>query len=204
MSLGEGPTAAAFLAGDPEVTTTVAGWIRMALAPFRFRLAEEIEDLAQEAQVELVAALTRARDAPRELRAYVWKLTVRSAIDRLRARRRWRFEELAETAQLAERSERAPSALDELLRAESRALLIRQFSALPALCRELFRQLFEGLSYREMAAVHGVREGTLRVRVLRCRQRALRLAAAGSESGGRTPGQTKGPEAPEAVDEEDP
>ena len=40
-------------------------------------------------------------------------------------------------------------------------------------CRELWRMLVLGLSYREMSLRLQVAEGTLRVRVLRCRERAV-------------------------------
>ena len=167
-----------FLAGDSAAVAAVSGWVRLALAPFRFRLREEVDDLAQQAQLELCIALRRAKGEPTELRAFVWRVTVRSAIDRLRSRSRWRFQELGD---LASPSQAAPLALENLLREESRTLLVRLLAELPRACRDLFQQLFAGLSYSEMARQAGVRDGTLRVRVLRCRRRALALARRGND-----------------------
>ncbi|MCG8458319.1 MAG: hypothetical protein MI919_18740, partial [Holophagales bacterium] len=52
--------------------------------------------------------------------------------------------------------------------------LLRRFQSLPAYCRKLWRMIIDGRSYREMSGALGVAEGTLRVRVRRCRERALR------------------------------
>jgi DNA-directed RNA polymerase specialized sigma24 family protein len=42
-------------------------------------------------------------------------------------------------------------------------------------CRRLWRMLVDGFSYREMSDEYGVSEGALRVRVLRCRRKALEV-----------------------------
>ena len=42
-------------------------------------------------------------------------------------------------------------------------------------CRRLWQMLFAGLSYREMSETLGVKAGALRVRVLRCRKRAVEV-----------------------------
>ena len=53
----------------------------------------------------------------------------------------------------------------------------------------LWALLLAGRSYREMSELLGVGEGALRVRVLRCRRRAITLAAEVTES---TPGRRAG------------
>jgi hypothetical protein len=56
-------------------------------------------------------------------------------------------------------------------------------------CKDLWRMLVAGMSYREMSEQLGVAEGTLRVRVLRCREKAAALRrdllAPGSPGEGR-------------------
>ena len=42
-------------------------------------------------------------------------------------------------------------------------------------CQRLWDMLLDGLNYRQMSADLDVAEGTLRVRVLRCRQQATKL-----------------------------
>jgi DNA-directed RNA polymerase specialized sigma24 family protein len=44
---------------------------------------------------------------------------------------------------------------------------------MPESCRELWRMLEQGMPYQEMSRRLRVAEGTLRVRVLRCRRQAL-------------------------------
>src|SRR5690606_2950781 len=88
-----------------------------------------------------------------------------------RSRSRWRWEELD-----PERGEES-GALADLLATETRRQLLAVVDAVPAGCRRLWELLLAGRSYREMSELLGVGEGALRVRVLRCRRRALALAA---------------------------
>jgi DNA-directed RNA polymerase specialized sigma24 family protein len=68
-----------------------------------------------------------------------------------------------------------------------RDLLLRVLDRSSQECRELWRMLLLGLSYREMSQRLEVAEGTLRVRVLRCRERAVstrsELLGSGYDSG---------------------
>lgn len=163
--------AQSFLAGDPEVARLVSGWARLALVPFRGRLGDEVEDLAQEVLAETVATLRRGISVGSTFRGLVWRIAARSAIDRLRRHQRWRFEGFA-------REPAGPDgdqALERLLAIEQRHQLLAVVSAMPRACRELWAWILEGLSYLEMSARVGVSEGALRVRVLRCRRRAQAL-----------------------------
>ena len=54
-----------------------------------------------------------------------------------------------------------------------KAICVRGDIQDPAHCRELWSMILDGLSYREMGVRLAVAEGTLRVRVLRCRQQAV-------------------------------
>jgi hypothetical protein len=65
----------------------------------------------------------------------------------------------------------------------------RVLQRLSADCVRLLRMVAAGLSYRTMAAEVEASEGALRVRVLRCRRRALeiRRELEGNEAGPQTP-----------------
>ncbi len=63
-----------------------------------------------------------------------------------------------------------PSILEEITFDEEVALALRVQAEMSEGCRELWNLLQQGLSYREMSRQSGVAEGTLRVRVLRCRK----------------------------------
>ena len=153
-----------FLRGQPECAAVIGLWVRAASTPFRLRLRGDWEDLLQEVQLELLGKLEGA-DYPAvgALRRHVAQVTVHRCIDRVRRAQRWRFEELPE---LSERVERPTRPIDAFLR------IRRIVDGLPENCLKLWRDLAAGFSYAEMAQRHGVREGTLRVRVLRCRQAA--------------------------------
>ncbi len=62
-------------------------------------------------------------------------------------------------------------------RREDRDLLWRVLEQMSRDCREMWRMILAGFSYRDMSLRLGVAEGTLRVRVLRCREKALTLRA---------------------------
>jgi RNA polymerase sigma-70 factor (ECF subfamily) len=162
--------AAAFLAGDAGAVAEVTGWIRQAATPFRRRLAFEWDDLLQDALVRLTADLRGGRyrgDGP--LRAYVWRAVNHACIDRLRRHRRWKWTGVEDLELAAE--EPSPQALAVGRDATRRVLAL--VAELPSHCRELWAMVLEGLSYREMSERVAVAEGTLRVRVLRCRERLL-------------------------------
>jgi len=180
----DGELARALERGEETAAREVAGWVRRAASPFRFRLGADWDDAVQGCLLELLVALREARvpeGAP--LRGYVWRLTVRSCIDRMRSRARWRW-----TGLDPERGEE-PGIVGGLLAAESRRQLLAVVNAVPAGCRRLWALLLAGRSYREMSEQLGVGEGALRVRVLRCRRRALALATEVTES---TPGRREG------------
>lgn len=172
------------LAGDRQSAEEVERWVRLAASSFRARLGPDWEDAVQDALVELFGSL-RAGSFRGEgsLRGYTWRIAARNCLDRLRRARRWVFveadEELLPTV--------SAGALTDLLRAESRARLRAVAARLPRACRELWREILRGRSYREMSERFGVAEGALRVRVLRCRRRALELTA--REGAGNNPAQ---------------
>lgn len=177
---------AALLAGDATAIREVGGWIRQAATPYRDLWRGELEDLEQEALLALLESLRAGRFRGRSsLRTYARMLVHHRCIDRLRAARRRPTVGL-DDLELA--SEEEP-ALVRLTREESVRVGLAVLARTSEACRELWRLLLAGRSYRDMAAELAVAEGTLRVRVLRCRRRAVRLrdqllGAGGNEGGG--------------------
>jgi RNA polymerase sigma factor (sigma-70 family) len=185
--------AASFLAGDPATVAEVTSWIGQAAAPFRSRLAFEWDDLLQETLVRLTADLRAGRyrgEGP--LRAYVWRAVNHACLDRLRRHRRWQWTGI-EDVQL---SAADPSPLAQAEGRDTTRRVLALLAELPSHCREMWAMVLDGLSYREMSERLAVAEGTLRVRVLRCRERAVarwrdvtdRPAGRREEDGGETGG----------------
>lgn len=181
------------LAGDAEVVERVRVWIRGAFTPYRARLAADLEDLEQEILLLLIRNLREGRFlGTSSLATYTRSLAHHKCIDRLRALSRRDWVDL----EALDLPARAPSALDALTRSEAVDLALRVVEEMPESCRELWRMLEQGDSYREMSRLLGLAEGTLRARVLRCRRRALdvrqRLLAERQGSGPKS-SQTRGP-----------
>jgi RNA polymerase sigma factor (sigma-70 family) len=159
-----------FLEGDPAAVGEVTSWVRQAAAPFRRRLAFEWEDVVQQALLDLTADLRGDRfRGEGSLRGYVWRSVNHTCLDRLRKHRRWQWEPV-EDAGLASAE---PSPLAHATRRQTARRILALVAALPAHCRELWAMILDGRSYREMGERLGLAEGTLRVRVLRCRQQAV-------------------------------
>ena len=172
-----------FLEGDPQVFTAVRSWVRGSFSPYRQRLHSELEDLEQDVLIALTEALRAGSfQGQSSLRTYVRAFTHHKCLDRLRALSRRHFVDVEDV----ELPPVAPVALSRLDRAERLDLTLRILEAMPEGCRELWQMLHDGLRYREMSRRLGVAEGTLRVRVRRCRQKALEARARllGEETGG--------------------
>jgi RNA polymerase sigma-70 factor (ECF subfamily) len=161
-----------FLKGDAEAVAEVDGWIARAAWPYHRRLADSWDDVLQDVRLEVTRLLGQGKfRGESSLRTYLWRVVSHTCLDQIRARgkRQWTDLEEVDEADLGDTRERAPS------RMEDKDLLLRVLGRTSQECRELWRFIVDGLSYREMSERMGVAEGTLRVRVLRCREKALAL-----------------------------
>jgi RNA polymerase sigma factor (sigma-70 family) len=164
-----------FVAGDREAVATIDRWIGRAAASYRRRLGDHFEDVLQDVRLEVTRLLRDRRfRGESSLKTYLWRVTAHTCLDRIRAGGRWSFVdydgedgELALPARLA-----APPPAE---RSAERDLLLRVLNRMGEECRRLWSMVIEGLSYREMSGATGISEGALRVRVLRCRKRALEV-----------------------------
>ncbi len=168
----DGELVADFLRGDPAAAETISLWLRQAAGRYRSRLPAEWDDLLQDLLLEVTAALRddEFRGAS-TLRTYVWRIAHYRCLNRLRDRARRPESELGEVAHNV--PDPARPVLERMVRRESEDLLRRFLDTVSADCRRLWKSILAGLSYREISRETGVSEGALRVRVLRCRQKAL-------------------------------
>lgn len=178
-----------FLAGGADAARRIGSWVRLAASPFRRRLGDDWEDAVHESLVEVTEALQagKVRDLER-LRAWVFRTTAHTCLDRVRAQARWSWVD-AEEAGLTTR----PSALGRLLAEGEVRGLLDLAARCPEHCRLLWEMILQGLTYREMSERTGLAEGTLRVRVLRCRRQAQALAGGGRASDAEDRGVTNSP-----------
>ena len=162
-----------FLEGDREAVETVDGWITRAAKPYRRRLEPRWDDVLQELRLEVTQLLRQGRFQGRSsLKTYLRSVVSHSCLNEIRASQRWQWTDL-ET--LDSRVDAHPRPFESYTAAESKGLLLRILHKTPAECRDLWTMILEGYSYNEMSERLGVAAGTLRVRVLRCRQKAVAL-----------------------------
>jgi RNA polymerase sigma factor (sigma-70 family) len=162
------------LAGDANTVAHIRKWIRLAFGRFRSRLGAYQEDVEQDVLLELVASLQSERyRGTSGLRTYVRAFVDHKCIDRLRAARRRTWLSIGDI----ELESTDPSPFDKLDEDEGRQLARQVIEEIPVACRQLWRMILDGESYREMSRRTGTSESTLRVRVLRCRRRALMVRA---------------------------
>jgi RNA polymerase sigma factor (sigma-70 family) len=158
-----------YLAGESSALDQVRRWIRGALTPYRRSLASEIEDLEGEILLSLVETLRAGRFEGRSSFAtYVRRTVLYRCINRLRDRRQRESVPIDEEAHVAA----DPSPESVAASAERMRLALRVLAEMAPACRELWAMLARGLDYLAMAERTGVAPGTLRVRMLRCRQAA--------------------------------
>ena len=163
---------ARFLRGEPDAVATLDGWIERAAWPYQRRLANRWDDVLQDVRLEVTRLLGDGKfRGESSLRTYLWRVVSHTCLDQIRSQTKWQWADL-ETLEQEEGRALGPvqPAVED---AAERDLLMRVLDRSSQECRELWRMLVLGLSYREMSLRLQVAEGTLRVRVLRCRERAV-------------------------------
>jgi len=162
-----------FLKGETDAVGTVDGWISRAAWPYQRRLAERWDDVLQDVRLEVTRLLGQGKfRGESSLRTYLWRVVSHTCLDQIRALSKWQWTDLEVLEQTDGAAGPArPAAASH----EDRDLLMRVLERVSQDCRELWRLLVAGHSYREMSLRLGVAEGTLRVRVLRCREKATAL-----------------------------
>ncbi len=169
---GDPELVAEYLRGDLAAVETVSLWIRQAAGRYRRRLPAEWDDLRQDLLLEVTMAL---RDGGFRgdctLRTFVWRIAHYRCLNRVRDLARRPEAELGDN--VLQLPDPARPALERLLDREAEDLLLRFLETISTDCRQLWRSILAGLSYREMSRETGVSEGALRVRALRCRQKAV-------------------------------
>lgn len=163
-----------FLRGDADAVATLDSWISRAAWPYQRRLAHRWEDVLQDVRLEVTRLLGEGKfRGESSLRTYLWRVVSHTCLDQIRSQGKWQFTDL-ETADQEDGRSTGPLrvAMDD---PAERDLLMRVLDRASPDCRDLWKMLLLGHSYKEMSQRLQVAEGTLRVRVLRCRERAIAL-----------------------------
>jgi len=163
-----------FLRGDADAVATLDGWIARAAWPYQRRLANRWDDVLQDVRLEVTRLLGEGKfRGESSLRTYLWRVVSHTCLDQIRSQGKWQFTDLESVDQDDGRASALPRVpADD---PAERDLLLRVLNRASSDCRDLWKMIVLGLSYKEMSVRLGVAEGTLRVRVLRCRERAITL-----------------------------
>ncbi len=174
-----------FLAGDRQAIRTVDSWILRAAWPFERRLRHRWDDVLQDVRLEITRLLAQGRfHGDSSLKTYLFRVVSHTCVDQVRALTRRPTENLDDLAGIDQPLAPGPSPAD---READRDLLLRVLDRVPGECRSMWKMLASGISYQEMSDRMAVAPGTLRVRVLRCREKATRARSellAGSRGNG--------------------
>jgi RNA polymerase sigma-70 factor (ECF subfamily) len=140
--------------------------------------SEDVEDVAQDVFVRLYYSLDQLREIE-VFEPWLYRLTVNSAYDYLRRRRRSSDVRMADLSDeqvvAADAAESGRRDADERDAAESRELVETLFREVSEEDRILLTlKEVQGLSLRELSQIYGVNENALKVRLFRARKRALR------------------------------
>jgi len=162
-----------FLQGEADAVGTVDGWISRAAWPYQRRLADRWDDVLQDVRLEVTRLLGQGKfRGESSLRTYLWRVVSHTCLDQIRSQSKWQWTELEAVDHGNGPTLPPPSPASAR---EEKDLLLRVLDRVPQECRELWRMIMAGLSYKEMSRRTDVAEGTLRVRVLRCREKAAAL-----------------------------
>ena len=164
---------AAYLRGEPEAVGTMEVYILRAARSYRRRLDHCWEDVLQDLQLEVYRLLDADKfRGDSALSTYLWRVVSHTCLDRIRSQGRRQETELEEEG-LGDLSALISGRRRQW--SDSRDLVERVLSQVSDECKRLWSMILAGHSYREMSSALDVAEGTLRVRVLRCRKKALEV-----------------------------
>ena len=160
-----------FLRGEKTAIEQIQDWLQQAARRYRQPLAVPWEDVRQELLLEVTDLLQRgAFRGDSRLKTYLWRVANYICLNLLRDQARERWSDLDAAADRLQAPGSSP--LEWVLKRESVSDLTRLMEAMPE-CRELWLMILRGKSYREMSRELGVSPGSLRVKVLRCRRKAI-------------------------------
>lgn len=174
MATDDQDMVARFLRGEVDAVGTVDGWISRAAWPYQRRLSNRWDDVLQDVRLEITRLLSQGKfRGESSLRTYLWRVVNHTCLDQIRAegKRQWTDLEEVEKGTDGPPPDLAPA------RQEDRDLLLRVLERVSRDCREMWRMILAGFSYRDISLRLDVAEGTLRVRALRCREKAIALRA---------------------------
>lgn len=162
---------AGFLAGETGAIRQIDEWISKAASPYHRRLNTVWEDVLQSSRLEITRLLQIGNfRGESKLKTYLWRVVNSVCLNYIR---RETGVETVELDAAAEKSDNFLSPLENVLARENETIALRVWTTMSEDCRHLWQMILKGMSYDEMGREKNIAAGTLRVRVLRCREKAV-------------------------------
>ena len=136
---------------------------------------EDAADLSQEIFLRIHRHLGKFHGRA-TLKTWVYRVSVNCCRSRLQSRVWWRKDRVSDADHLEQVADPARGPEDQAMARDAEEIVHGALQRLPAIFREavVLRDL-EGLTYEEIAAISGLRLGTVRSRIARGRERLRRL-----------------------------
>ena len=164
---------AQYLQGDPNAMNRMDAWIEAAANPYRQRLAHWWEDVQQDIRLKLYELFKKdGFRGDKGLKTYVWKMVNHTCIDQLR---KHSFKKVKALEDMEGEVHLAAHDVAELKTTAAQMGLLTILEKVPKECRKLWQMILSGMGYPQMSSQLDISEATLRVRVYRCRKKALAL-----------------------------
>ena len=169
-----------FLAGRKHEYETILRWISQVVKLNSWGLNKYFDDITQDVLLKLYGNLKENRfEFAASLKTYVSRIAKFTCIDYLR---RYSSKEQKEVELAEIRSDDNPE--KETEKREERTIFWRIYRLMSSECRELWRMIFyEDLSYSQIAQRLDIKEGTVKSRFARCKEKAIALRKKLTEKG---------------------
>jgi RNA polymerase sigma-70 factor (ECF subfamily) len=161
-----------FLAGKEAECRNISKWISQVVNLHSWGLNEYRDDILQEVLIKLYYNLRESRfQFASSLKTYVYRITKFTCIEYLRRRS---SKEKKEVRLTEIQSDIDPE--KEMEEKQERLVLWRVYRLMSEECRQLWKMIFwEDLSYRQIAQKLAIRDGTVKSRFARCKEKAVGL-----------------------------
>jgi len=161
-----------FLAGGKKEYRTISGWISKVVKLNSWGLEEYSSDIIQDVLLKVYDNLKENRfEGTASLKTYVYRIAKFTCIEYLRkhSSKRKRETRLVEMP-----NNHNPES--DMMNKEERKTLWRVYRLMSVECRQLWKMVFwESLSYLKIAERLGIKEGTVKSRFARCKEKAIGL-----------------------------
>lgn len=163
-----------YLKGNQREFLIISNWINLVVKNEYWGLKDYWADIIQDVRMKVYINLEQKKfRQSSKLKTYVFRIAKYTCIDYLR--RKYRTEEVSiENTEIADDKDQFKS----LVRKEQEHLLRQIFIQLTQTCRQILKMAFiQKLSYKKIASLLGIAEGTVKSRVARCIEKAIQLRA---------------------------